>query len=336
MSNAKKLPSGNFRVQASVSVNGKLIRRSFTAPTKREAEYLAMQWKCDSQASTVSDLTLDRAFSRYIESKSKVLSPNTLTEYQRMHRLYLKPLMPLKLQSITNEQIQIAINEESAHLSPKTVRNISGLLSATLKMFRPNFTYSVKLPQKQKKSLYIPTEQEIKTLLDYVKGTEMELVVLLAVFGPMRRSEICALTREDIKGTSVVVNKALAQTPDNKWVVKAPKTTAGYRTIDYPEFMRPMLEGIENKVTELTPIAVSHRFERALKACNLTPFRFHDLRHYSCSLMLTRNIPIKYIMARGGWESESVVNNIYAHILTDENVKITQRINDSFSEIYNS
>ena len=38
---AKKLPSGSWRCQA--SVNGE--RRSFTAPTKKEAEFLALEWQ---------------------------------------------------------------------------------------------------------------------------------------------------------------------------------------------------------------------------------------------------------------------------------------------------
>ena len=46
MATAKKLPSGNWRVQVFVGVdeNKKRIYKSFTAPTKKQAEYAALPW----------------------------------------------------------------------------------------------------------------------------------------------------------------------------------------------------------------------------------------------------------------------------------------------------
>jgi hypothetical protein len=41
MAKAHKLPSGRWRVQPSITVNGETKRESFTAETKLEAEYLA-------------------------------------------------------------------------------------------------------------------------------------------------------------------------------------------------------------------------------------------------------------------------------------------------------
>lgn len=47
MAKAKKLPSGSWRAQVFVGLdeNGKQIRKSFTAPTKKEAEFLAAEFK---------------------------------------------------------------------------------------------------------------------------------------------------------------------------------------------------------------------------------------------------------------------------------------------------
>lgn len=43
---AKKLPSGNWRCEAYLGrdTNGKQIKKSFTAPTRKEAEYLVSQY----------------------------------------------------------------------------------------------------------------------------------------------------------------------------------------------------------------------------------------------------------------------------------------------------
>lgn len=47
MPKAKKLPSGNYRcrVFSHTDSEGKKIYKSFTAPTKRQAELLAVEWK---------------------------------------------------------------------------------------------------------------------------------------------------------------------------------------------------------------------------------------------------------------------------------------------------
>ena len=47
MAKAKQLPSGSWRVQiyAGEDDNGKPIRKSFTAPTKKEAEFMALNYQ---------------------------------------------------------------------------------------------------------------------------------------------------------------------------------------------------------------------------------------------------------------------------------------------------
>lgn len=48
MATAKQLPSGSWRCQvyAGTAPDGKRQYRSFTAYTKKEAEYAALEWRC--------------------------------------------------------------------------------------------------------------------------------------------------------------------------------------------------------------------------------------------------------------------------------------------------
>lgn len=82
------------------------------------------------------------------------------------------------------------------------MRNHHGFISAVLGIFNPNLKLTTTLPQKIKKEPYIPTDEEIRKILDCAKDTEYEIPVLLACYG-MRRSEICALTLEDIDGDTI-------------------------------------------------------------------------------------------------------------------------------------
>jgi len=333
MAKAKQLPSDNWRVQAFRIVNDKKERKSFTHADKKVVAKMALDWQCGADEAQIENMTLSQAYDRYIESKSSVLSPNTYREYKGSAKRDLQCIMNLPIKDITEELIQVAINIESKKLAPKTVRNIFGLLTPVLTMFRSDLIYKTTLPQKEKVDLYIPTEKEIKALLKCVKNTEMELPIMLAAFGPMRRGEICALTKDDVKGCSVTVSKAMAKDDNKKWVVKIPKTYSGYRIIEYPKFMEVILKTVGDKT--YNPGIITKEFSKILKNNNINHFRFHDLRHYCVSYLHALNIPTKYIMSRGGWSSESVVNKIYNHILTDKNDEITKQINLEFNKTFN-
>lgn len=107
----------------------------------------------------------------------------------------------------------------------------------------------------------------------------MEIPILLAAFGPIRRSEICALDSDHINGNIVHVEYAMVQNEDKEWIIKVPKTFAGDRFIDFPDFVAEKLRGKKVRIVEFNPMAVTHRFARMLKKLNIQHFRFHDLRH---------------------------------------------------------
>ena len=87
MAKAKKLPSGSWRVLQFVGLDadGKRQYKSFTAPTKREAEFLAAEYVAKKKRPS-GRMTVGEAIDRYIESKDGVLSPTTVSGYQKIRR----------------------------------------------------------------------------------------------------------------------------------------------------------------------------------------------------------------------------------------------------------
>lgn len=351
MAKAKKLPSGSWRCQVyshteeirqpDGNIKKKRVYKSFTvddttAKGRRKCEALAAEWAAKKETAHVSGLTLGEALDGYIASRVNILSPRTIMDYKSTRKNYVQQLMAMKVDDLDQQHIQQAINIESLHLSPKTIRNIHGLISAVVKVYRPDLALNTALPKKERVELYIPTDAEIKRLLSTVQDTEMELPILLAAFGPMRRGEICALETSDISGSVVHVNKNMVRNESGDWVIKTPKSYAGDRYIDYPDFVAEKWTGVSGRIVRLTPNNITDRFRYCLKRARLPHFRFHDLRHYSASIQHALGIPDSYIMQRGGWGNDGTLKAVYRHALADRSGEMDLLANRHFESLCNT
>lgn len=351
MATAKKLPSGSWRcqvyshtekiLQPDGTYKDKRIYKSFTCDDpspkgKRKCEAEASTWAVTKERNKKNNsLTFDQALSAYIQSREKVCSPRTIMDYECTKRNYLKSLMPIDIEAITQADIQEAINVEAAKLSPKTVKNIHGLISAVFRVYRPNFALKTTLPKEEVKDVYIPSEDEIRKIIKATESTDMELPILLAAFGPMRRGEISALHSDSITGNIVYVKENMVKTKDNNWIIKAPKSKNGYRYIEFPDFVANKWQGLEGRFIDLNPNQITDKFAKILKIEGIPHFKFHALRHYSASIQHALGIPDAYIIERGGWDPRTL-NKVYKHTL-DEKVKQMNAIaNQHFSELCNT
>lgn len=333
-----QLPSGNIRIQRKVGTNpdGSRILKSFTGRTREEAEYKYRQYMLTPHKVVGNaSLALQDAVRRYIGTKTGVLSPATIRGYRGVLRCYIEgtSIGRMDVESITSKEAQLWISDISAEVSPKTVRNAWSLLMASMEMFT-EVNLKVTLPQKVPAELYCPSDEDVTTVLSIVsEDAELEKAVLLAAFGPMRRSEICALNYEDINGNTVRVNKALVQDESKAWVLKATKTVGSNREIEYPDFVIKKLGSGTGRVVSIHPNQITVRFGRALRSAGIHPFRFHDLRHYAASIMHAIGVPDVYIQQRGGWASNSVLRRVYTNVIDIEQRKQTQKINEHFGKL---
>ncbi len=354
MATAKKLPSGSWRVQvyAGKDAAGKPQYRSFTRPTKKEAEYEALQWQLHykevSRDSTA--MTLAEAMSKYIASKDGILSPATIRGYDIIRREHLKGLMDIRLNRLTPALIQEAINQEAKPYidrhgktrmpSPKSVRNVHGLLSAVLTEYCPGLRLNTTLPQKKGTEQSILEPEEIAVLLHAVEGTEMEIPVLLAVWLCMRSSEITGLTWDciDFQRGTVTIRQARVRDKDNQWIEKGTKTTGSTRTINAPDYILDKLtaarETAETEyVVTIKGNCLYQRLKTILRKNGLPDIRFHDLRHTAASVMLLLNIPDKYAQRRGGWSTPATMKTVYQHTMEAKRTAVDDVIDGYFYDL---
>ena len=320
-----ELPSGNIRIQVYdfTDEKGKRHYKSFTAPTKAEAQMMAHEWKYNKDHPPA--LTVRDACQRYIELKTNVLSPSTIRGYTFvLNRIKDHRISIHAADSLTSSDMQLFISDMARSYSPKYVKNVYGFMTAAISMFCPDKAFHVTLPQNKRESRYIPDRVAVQTLLDAADTKEMKLAILFAAVGTMRRGEACAVEFKDVDyETNIIkVDKAFVETVDNIWELKPPKTYSSVREILMPKDVIDLIKSLGKKegyVLGCNPSVLGARFERLLVKSGLPHFRFHDLRHYAASQMHAAGVPERYIEAVGGWKPGSgVLKRVYENVLDSE------------------
>lgn len=341
MATAKKLPSGNWRVNLFIgTVDGKRKYKSFTAKTKKEAEFLAAQYNLDYKQSKDQKLTLHNAIERYIESKRNILSPSTVRGYYVILNNYCGELMEMDLSDLNQEAVQISINNLAADHSSKTCRNVHGLIYAALRVYRPELILHTTLPRKTKKYIYVPDEQEIKDIYLLSVGSIIEVPIFLAAECGLRASEICALRLENVKPNHIIIKEALVLGDDGQEHRKAPKSFSGYRKIPISSSAFFYLKSKSDSSGRLCPY-------KAERICNeWCKFRkkhginknlnFHALRHHYASKCILLGIPQKYIAELMGHSSTEMIEKVYQHIFPSAMEVYSDRLRVQMDELCNT
>jgi len=331
---AKKLPSGNYRAIASKTVNGERIRKSFTASTKNEAELLAVAWvargKEQEELPTVGEI-LDR----YIEHREAVLSPSTIAGYIKLLPHIKKRLGRIVASDMTSEMLQAYANELAIDHAPKTVKNYMNLLIPALNSVMPDVKYHVTYPKREPLTYNIPDDNAINALISHSKG-DMRLCIILGAKG-LRRGEICALKHKDVLRDlhAVYVHADMVKDKDGKWIYKPiPKTASSIRRVELPpEIMDIIPDGEpEDFIIKHPPSYVTDRFCELRNSLGLS-CRFHDLRHYSASLLHALGIPDQYIQEQHGWRTDQTLKAVYRNTIKERSVRFAKKANDEFMEV---
>lgn len=315
----EKLPSGSYRIRKMYKGNTYSVTFD-SKPTQKEAVQ-AMAEQLNKVYNTNKTMTFQTACQKYIESKRNVLSPSTIRGYAGIMKQIPDGLYQKNLHDVTALDVQEEINRMAKSHTPKTVRNHHGFISAVLGMFYPDLKLTTTLPQKVKKEPYIPSSEDIKRILEYAKGTQFEVPLMLACYG-MRRSEICALTLDDICGDIVHINKALVQNENKNWIIKTTKTTSSTRDIILPA---DIIEKIyqQGYVYKGHPNSITCFLFKTQSSLGIPKFSIHKLRHYFASAMSALGIQEADILQMGGWETDYIMKSVYRHSMMEkeENAK---------------
>lgn len=322
----EKLPSGSYRITQ--MENGKRYRITVDhKPTKTEAVKLLAEI-VDKQPVSSSNMTFDDAAARYIQSKSKILSPATIRDYQKLRRNVPESLSKAHIYDITSLKVQSVINDMVEDKSPKTLANYASFIVTVLKSADIDIKHP-QLPQKKKKDVYIPSKEDVQKIFKHIKGKEEEVAITLAAYG-LRRSEICALTLSDLKGNTLSINKAMVENEAGEWVIKTTKTTDSTRTVIIPKDLAKLIRK-KGYIYNKQPYTINQDLHRAQRELGIPQFSLHKMRHFFASFAHDMGFSDKAIQSMGGWKSNSILRSVYAHALDMDEKK--KEISDSLSKL---
>lgn len=326
----ERLDSGSYRIRKQFEGKRYTIILDYKPTQKEAVQLLTEEFK--KTKVVCNRLSFENAAKEYIVTKENVLSPSTIRGYYGIINALSKTFLSKNILTITTLDVQREINAYSKNHAPKTVKNMNGFITAVMRMFCPNTQIITTLPQRVRKAPYIPSDEDVKRILQAAEGTKFKIPIILAIYG-LRRSEICALdATTDLNGNILTINKALVQNEHGEWVLKTTKSECGTRSIFLPDSVIELIRdaGI---IYKGDPSRISRFLMKKQDELGIPRFSLHKLRHYYASMAHSLGIPDQYIMQDGGWKTKSVLDAVYQHAMSDKKNDMQKFVAEYISEV---
>lgn len=342
MAKARKLPSGSWRVQASVTISGETQIRSFTATTAKEAERLAEEWQNHYKmiGSDSTKMSVKEAILLYCETNKGRLSPSTYAGYIRIANNGMSDIINRKLYTLTCPIIQNSISLSAKKLSAKTIKNHYGLLQTVLSFYYPEFVWAIKYPKSTRPIKKSFSDKYISDIFKSLKNTNFEVEAYLGILS-MRASEIAGAKWDDInfKEKTLHVCRAKLKNEKNQYIiVERTKTDLSDRIIYLPDYVCELLK--ERKETSnsefistVNPDIYWKRLNRILQKNGIEGLGFHKLRHIYSSVTSSLGIDAQIRMENGGWANEHIMNGSYRHAISEAQLEANSKMNDYVNKL---
>ena len=333
---------------------------------KRKAEAELAKLRAEFEPpKEVGDLSSDMLFADYLlewlEIAKGRLAVATYSSYAAMIKMPVGPYFRqrnLTLRELEARHLQMFYSEMLRKVKPNTVIHYHAIIHSALKyavktdMLVQNVADKVDRPNKNSFQPVFLSAEEMQKMFEALRGTKLELPVLVAAFYGFRRGEVLGLKWDAIdfeRGTISVIRTVTTITLDGKQTEieqQSAKTKSSLRTLpligSFREYFLQVKEAQElNKqvcgncynheydgfvfVDELGERMranyLTSAFPKFLESHGLRRMRFHDLRHSCASLLLANGVPLKHIQEWLGHSDFTTTANIYAHL--DYKSKIT-------------
>lgn len=337
---------------------GKQIQKSVYGKTQAEVRKKLTQYTrqidegvyTEPSKMTVS-VWLDIWLKEYIQDTVK---PFTVKSYETLIRIHINPALgAARLTELTTPAIQQFYNrlkrgtKEKAPLSPKTIKNVHGVLHASLKKavalryLSYNPSDACELPRIVKKEIQPLDETAIAAFLKAVQGDKYELVYLVTLFTGMREGEILGLTWDaiDFENGTITISRQLQKEKKTggKYYLTDPKNSKPRTITPAPYVMDLLRHRLAQQQAEqkragelwnnewnlvftnevgryLVAVTVYKNFKKRAAEIGIPTARFHDLRHSYAVAALQSGDDVKTVQDNLGHHTAAFTLDVYGHV----------------------
>lgn len=271
--------------------------------------------------------TLGECIDKYIDDRRGVLSPSTIRGYTQIRQNRFVAAMGKPIATLTDWQR--IISQEAETVSAKTLKNAWGLIHTVL-MENGVQVKPVTLPQVVRAERPWLDFQQIRTFLDAARGESGELAAILALHS-LRRSELCAVTVDDVTDTTITVAGAVVYDANGQITRKDTNKNVSSRRV-VPIMISRLQELLPPSgvlVTE-TPNSVGRQINRICDRAGLPQVGVHGLRHSFASLAYHLGMSERETMELGGWSDASTIHRIYLHLAQADRLTAANKMADFY------
>lgn len=296
----------------------------------------------------------------WIDEYGLNLKPLTLKSYRTQINQHINPALGnVRLIALKPHHIQKFYNDLNNTFSPKTIKNIHGVLHKGLKKacelgyLQTNPADSCNLPKVIKSEIKPLDKSEIPAFLETIKGDPFEALFTVDIFTGMRQSEIIGLTWDCVNfGDSVI--RLYRQWQRLKGGCQFTNLKNGKPRIIKPAaFVMDILKTVKVRQAEnrllagsawdnsydfvftnelghpINHVTLLKHLKKIADKIDRPDLRFHDLRHTYAVISLQAGDDIKTVQENLGHYSAAFTLDTYAHVTDSMREESAKRM-DSF------
>ena len=305
----------------------------------------------ERERNRIADLKVEDYLTEWLAGYKGSVTGSTYESYQMYINVHMIPFfkpMKLKVRELTGDEI----NEYYVHLRAKGLKGTTcqrhhALLHLAFKsamkrrIIPSNPVDQADRPKAQQFIGNYYNAEEIRQLIECTRDDPLHIVIVIAAYYGLRRSEVIGLkwSAIDFSGRTVSIKHKVLQDGSDLKGFDVMKTKSSYRTLPLIPIVEQELIAERERQAEMKrvfgmsynrnyeeyicvdavgelikPNYVTDHFKVILKQNGLRKIRFHDLRHSCASLLLANGVQMKLIQEwLGHSDISTTVNNPKGH-----------------------
>lgn len=356
---------------------GKQVQRSVYGATQQEVRKKLAQLTAALDAGTYKEpckMTVGQWLDIWSADYLGGVKPFTVVSYTGHIKNHLKPALgSVKLEALNAHTIQEFYNSLGAEregkpgLSPKTVKNIHGVLHKALQQavkigyLRFNPADACELPRAVRKELKPLDEEQSKAFLKAIQGHRYEMLYTVTLFTGMWEGEALGLMWEcvDFKKGTILINKQMQrEKKKNGQYLLVPTKNGKSRTITPAPWVMKLLRTQRAKQAEqqlragpmwedsglvftnelghhLAIHTVYKDFKQIAASIGCPDARFHDLRHSYAVAAIRSGDDIKTVQGNLGHATAAFTLDVYGHVTDQMKRESAARMESYIKDVLN-